>query len=473
MLLMAVLVVLAGCSNSSKSTTSDLRPAVATAQGSCAVKSEFDCYLVNVPVDYNNPQGEELQLQVAKLTARVPVPKGTILLVDGGPGAAGVGRLTATNKAGVLVANEGFPSFISPDTLKYFDVVAFDTRGSGNTWIDCPKLQTEVGSSDTAIATAGAVEQCANLMGDKRNFYSTAETVHDLERISRALNIEKFIPWGVSYGSYVSEQFSLAYPAKVQALILDSIVPQTGYEPLSPDTFSAVPKVVSHVCSTMKDCNWKPNSDISNLTADPKLAPKVFDGLVDTSTTDLDTFQKYLRILHLAATGKPALLAKTFEEKAAENLELADNHGFSAGLHQITWCSDMTFPWGRSDAPLAGRQEAVAGAVSAIPRNETWPFPQDLPGIQGAVSNCVPWPSTQPATYSWDTNSQLPDVPTLIVNGGIDLSTPASLAIQQAQYAPQAKLVILKNQGHGPTWREKPLPQVEEFLTQLAKTPSR
>ena len=91
----------------------------------------------------------------------------------------------------------------------------------------------------------GAVEDCADDLGDsRRQFFTTADTVEDLEALRIALGADKLALDGISYGSYVAQRYALAHPQHVRALVLDSVVPAEGVSLLSEVSIKATRRVL-------------------------------------------------------------------------------------------------------------------------------------------------------------------------------------------------------------------------------------
>ncbi len=90
---------------------------------------------------------------------------------------------------------------------------------------------------------------CAGQIGPTRGLYTTADTVADIEAIRQAGGYEKLVLYGTSYGTKVAERYAQEYPSHVEALVLDSVVPPSGPEPLDETTFAAVGRVLRQLCS--------------------------------------------------------------------------------------------------------------------------------------------------------------------------------------------------------------------------------
>jgi pimeloyl-ACP methyl ester carboxylesterase len=103
-------------------------------------------------------------------------------------------------------------------------------------------------------------------------------------------------------------------------------------------------------------------------------------------------------------------------------------------------------------APLAGRAAAVERARRHLSTRDVWPFTRETATGNGFIQTCLHWPSTPPG--SEPKNLKLPAVPTLLINGDHDLSTPLEWAVEEVGYAPNGKLVVIKGASHSIQNRE-------------------
>ena len=168
----------------------------------------------------------------------------------------------------------------------------------------------------------------------------------------------------------------------------------------------------------------------------------VLDSIVDptfSATVDVPA------VLHRARTGDPSGLDRFVEGfwqgGAVPAAEL------SAGLHASALCEDTEFPWGDSSAPLGGRRAKLAHAASRIRAAAFWPFDRATAVGQGVIQSCLSWPPT-PIRVQPPTEKDLPNVPTLLLAGSHDLSTPLAWARQEAASAPRGELVVVAGAGH-------------------------
>jgi pimeloyl-ACP methyl ester carboxylesterase len=161
-------------------------------------------------------------------------------------------------------------------------------------------------------------------------------------------------------------------------------------------------------------------------------------------------FGDVISALHAARLGQPAHLDRLIGRL---------NHGggsqreFSSGLHAATLCTDLRFPWGSDAVAVSRRMPALAKATATLTTSQVWPFDAKTAAGDGIMQTCLDWPVTPPAPEAPST-SKLPTVPTLILAGDHDLSTPLEWARQEAASAPLAQLVIVHGASHSIQSRE-------------------
>src|SRR4029077_13540476 len=303
-----------------------------------------------------------------------------------------------------------------------YRIVVFDQRGTGAGALDCKALQRQMGCSDLTPPTARAVRACANKLGTRRAFFGTDDVVADMEALRRALGVDKWSLDGISYGTYVGERYGLAYPSHVSKLVLDSVVPQVGLIDLGVAEFAAVKRVLNSVCGT------RCVSDLAAVVRRDHLGPQLLDALTFDSIAD-PTYRKFWDVpaaLHAARRGNRQPL-NAFLAAASHFQRDTPAAALDQGLHASALCADWRYPWGNSAAPLAGRAAKLGAAVARIPARKLYPFDARTASGNGFVRQCLPWTPTTPTPLA---HGKLL-VPTLLVNGNHDLSTPLAWARQQ------------------------------------------
>jgi pimeloyl-ACP methyl ester carboxylesterase len=293
------------------------------------------------------------------------------------------------------------------------------------------------------------VRQCAAAIGPDRRFYSTADTVADLEALRAALGVPKLTLDGVSYGTFVAERYALAHPDRVGRLVLDSVLVHSGYNVFDLVPLHATARVLRTLCAE-QHCRTDPVADLAAVVRRYHDGAQILDTLTAYSV-GAPSFPGWLEALHAARGGHPRALRRKL---AAVRLgQRAPATVLSQGLHASTLCADDPVPWGGPNAPLASRGPALARALARLTPAATYPYDRATMVGNGALQTCRQWPPM--ATASAPRPRELPPVPVLLLAGDHDLSTPLEWARREAAVAPQGKLVVIHGAGHGPSLRAK------------------
>ena len=393
----------------------------------CADAPGFTCSTLTVPLDHSGHVPGTLALRVAAQDA--DAPRGVLIFLSGGPGQPG-------EPFAYRVASR-----LGPATAG-FRIVMLDQRGTGAGALRCRALQRQMGSSDLAVPSRAAVRACAAAVGSNRRFFSTSDTVQDLEALRRSLGVKKLTLDGVSYGTYVAELYALRYPQHVAGLVLDSVVPHVAFDPLSVADAHASARVLRAVCRADR-CGTDPAADLAAVVRRRPVGLGLLDALVTMSVAD-PSFRGVAPSLHAARAGRWQALERLIAQWRPD--PGTPYAFFSQGLHASTLCADTRMPWGGPSAAPARRAPALRRAVARIPTAAIWPFTRAVAAGNGIVKTCLFWPRTpappQPRA------AKLPPVPVLLLAGDRDLSTPLPWARAEARRAPKGKLVIVHGAGH-------------------------
>jgi pimeloyl-ACP methyl ester carboxylesterase len=402
----------------------------------CPEAARFTCSDLTVPLDHQGRVRGELGLAVAVQDG--PAPRGVLVFLTGGPGQPGA----------PFAARVG--TRLGPAITGY-RLVLIDQRGTGGNALLCPALQAQMGSSDLAVPTRSAVTTCARSIGERRRFFGTDQTVQDLDALRRALGVEKLTLDGVSYGSFVAERYALRYPSHTARLVLDSVVPHEGIDGLSVENAHAVARVLRAVCRE-RGCPGDPAQDLAAAVRRSPIGTRLLDSLVTLSVFD-PTYPGVLEALHSAARGKTEDLDLLVTRFAPDPRTPAQ--AFSQGLHASALCADNPMPWGGPDTAVARRLPTLRRAAAKIPAAAIWPFTRAVASGNGIIRTCLYWPpEAAPANGKSQAHGlgsfrgKLPAVPTLLLAGDRDLSTPLPWARQEAALAPTGRLVVVPTAGH-------------------------
>jgi pimeloyl-ACP methyl ester carboxylesterase len=392
----------------------------------CPGVTGYTCATLDVPLDHAHPARGTLHLKVG-MGDNVHAPHGVLLVLSGGPG-----------QPGLPILNGYVSRALSAEKSQY-RIVVFDQRGTGAGALDCRALQHQMGSSDLTPPTAAAVRGCAKKLGARRQFYGTDDVVADMEALRNALGVDKWSLDGISYGTYVGERYGLAHPTHVSKLVLDSVVPQVGEIDLGVAEFAAVKRVLHSVCGT------RCVADLAAVVRRYHLGPQLLDALTFDSIAD-PTYRKFWNVPAVLAAAHRGNRAQLNSFLAAASLYQRDTPAaaLDQGLHASALCGDWRYPWGTSAAPLAGRAAKLRAAVARIPASKLYPFDARTASGNGFIRQCLPWAPTTPTPLP---HGKL-RVPTLLVNGNHDLSTPLAWARKELALTTHGKLVVVPGAGH-------------------------
>jgi pimeloyl-ACP methyl ester carboxylesterase len=415
----------------------------------CADVREFTCADLLVPLDRSGSVPGTLRLHVA-IQSQADPARGTLLLLTGGPGQPGRGLLARL-----------LPRFRF--LLEHYRLVLIDQRGTGGGALDCPQAQRELGESDVVPLSPAAVTECASILGPARDFFTTADTVADLDDLRRALGVDRWTIDGISYGSFVAAQYGLAHPEHVDRIVLDSVVPLTGATTLYTESFAHVAEVVRAACRD-QGCDFDPAADIERVLRGDVHPADLLNLLILASIIDPafrgNGFYPVLQLIHRAAQGEVDPLRRAIAELRANP---PNPEQYSAGLHLATICADQTdAPWGDSSAALDGREPTLLAATAKVAVDRVWPFRPEDTAQQGIAAFCRLWPPSRPNPRP--SNQELV-MPVLLIAGDRDLSTPLEWAREVAAKAPHSRLVVIPGAGHSLQGRNSEADRaVREFL---------
>jgi len=396
-----------------------------TASQPCPNAIGYTCSTLDVPLDHSGRVPGTLPLAVG-VSDNKNAKHGVLLLITGGPGQPGVPLLGRVPR--ILGAELGD-----------YRIVMYDQRGTGAGALSCAALQGAMGASDLYPPPASAVRACAAKLGARRQFFGTDDVVADMEALRKALGVDKWTLDGISYGTYVGERYALAHPEHVAKLVLDSVVPHNGLSDLGVVEFAATRRVLRAVCGGDSCTN-----DLAAVIKARHNGPLLLDALTFESILD-PTFRRTFDVpalLRTARRGNPAQLTSFLAY--VRRTEAAPPEFLDQGLHASALCADWRYPWGSSAAPLAGRLAQLERAAARLKARDLFPYDRRTALDNGFIRQCLPWSPTPPTPLA---TGKL-QVPTLLLNGDHDLSTPLEWARQELRLAPQGELVVVPGAGH-------------------------
>ena len=418
----------------------------------CGDSNDYACGHLTVPLDSGGATPGTITLAMRRHRAPLGEAREAVIALAGGPGQA------------AIPFAEDFAHQLGPIAATR-DLIVFDQRGIGLSHpLSCHRFELSTGGPP-----GRQIAECAAQIGSERTDYTTAQTVADIESIRQAGGYEKLVLYGTSYGTKVAERYAQAYPSHVSALVLDSVVPPNGPEPLNLPTFQAVPRVLRQLCArgACARITPEPVADLAKLVrrmGGRALSGRWIDGegrrhtLRFSANTLLGVLlagdlEPALRAelpatVRSAADGDEAPFARLLREAAERGEggeEESPSESFDAPLYYATSCEEELFGWNRSSSPAKRLAESRA-QISRVPLSTIAPFgPRNVLAISDMPA-CAFWPYTTPAPAP--VQAPLPSVPTLILSGADDLRTPTANAREVAAQIPGSRLVVVPEVGH-------------------------
>jgi len=189
----------------------------------------FECTLVNVPLDYENPGRAAVQIAMVRLPAADQENRiGSLFLNPGGPGGSGVDFALAIA-----------PVLYTPEVRARFDIVGFDPRGimrstglrcfgTPRQWTgyitDFPYPTSPEEEATWETADLYLVDNCDQRAQRIIDHMSTADTARDLDLLRQAVGDEQLTYAGFSYGSFLGNTYANLFPDKVRAVVIDAVL---------------------------------------------------------------------------------------------------------------------------------------------------------------------------------------------------------------------------------------------------------
>lgn len=197
--------------------------------------AQFDCTSVQVPTDYDEPNGATTEIAMTRMPATDPDRKiGSLFLNFGGPGGPGVQNLQLLGDA-----------LFTEEVRAQFDIIGFDPRGVGQSDpVTCFPNQEEenefiggmeafpVGHREEArfiAQTAALGLSCTAVSGDRISTSSTANVARDMDLLRQAVGDEELNYVGYSYGTFLGATYGQLFPDRIRTMVLDGTVDPESY----------------------------------------------------------------------------------------------------------------------------------------------------------------------------------------------------------------------------------------------------
>jgi len=448
--------------------------------------SEFTCITLRLPQDHFAESGGSTVDVTFGLLRATDESRGVFVTLTGGPGSSG------------LIVADGYTDALDPKIPEQYDIVFLDQRGIGlSEPIECPEAALAYYASPTGVEDRDAYADVADRFADDcvaesgidpdhLPYFSTRQAVEDLEAFREWLGAEKMHVYGESYGTQFAQQYAIAHPDRVAALLLDGPVDLTrdgfAFYQEQAQAFTDTLVLTLDACAVEPTCDTDAGGDpleaYDALAADLAAGPATFDfvtahgeieerqlslGLVEaaagTAMYSPVERQQFQRALTYAARGDllpVARLAYLALGQDPETLEAIPTDGYSDALYYAVECTDFLFPGATEAERVAAFFDAAAAAgVGDLQLGDA--FFGDLP--------CAFWPA-RPSTAERPPALTDTPFPVWVMASNADPATPYSGALRIFERLTDGYLIVQDGGPHVIFGRGDPCPDdpVTAFL---------
>jgi pimeloyl-ACP methyl ester carboxylesterase len=418
----------------------------------CATATERCDGEIRVPLDWTDPESEEITVEFAWVPRGDTAHRatGTILVSPGGPGAA-------------LPMVPWLQDVLGP-VLERRNLLVVELRGWGQSDpLLCPGLDPD----DPA-----AVAACAERLGSRLEHFTSAQAAGDMDAVRRALGVPTVSFYGNSYGTLLAQAYAARYPEGLEALFLDGVVHtrEDGYG-MQPVRFRV--QDLEMVCDRSSACRDLPASGgaiIERLVdrlrdePDPEIPLQALRPLAQGARLVASRETVAAAAAYLAGDALPLRrLTRGFAVQTPGSSEGDDWAGYLAYM-----CADMWLPYDQS-ATLDERRRQLDAYYNG--EKPLWPLEaSEVVEPSLIYERCLAWPSPvegppvpRDATY--------PAVPVLAAAGDFDTATPEEVEEVVGRF-PQGTVRRVPFGTHSLAWL--PLPHgrcVREMLRAFLSAP--
>jgi pimeloyl-ACP methyl ester carboxylesterase len=403
---------------------------------------EAECAALRVPLDRSGATPGSVRLRVARYGP--PGRRPTLLYLSGGPGSAGVREFSD-----VLFEVYGLS--------RRYDLVSYDQRGTGASGL----LRCRALERDARLRSTAAGADCAGRLGARRAFYTTRDSVEDVEGVRRALGVPKLTLFGISYGTRLALAYTRAHPDHVERVALDSVVDPDDSDPFGREPYQAMGPTLAALCpARCRGVSADPAGDLARLADRLRAAPLhgvsygargrrhpgrlsalgLSDLMFDSDYNPAIRAGIPVAVRAALDNGDAAPLLR-LARTAADLTRLPSPRIFSAARY-ATVCEETPLPWPRGASPDERAQRAREEAQALGP-GAFLPFGY-AEAKADEIDLCLRWPDASAPPPS---GGAYPAVPALVLQGGEDLRTPPAGSARVAA-ALGAQRVVVPGVGH-------------------------
>jgi pimeloyl-ACP methyl ester carboxylesterase len=401
---------------------------------------DLECAEVLVPLDYEQPDAEQLPIAMRRIVANPLEPyHGSLLINPGGPGVTGIDFALRSLQGGLF-------DRIAPG----YDIIGFDPRGVGDSGergcgirpaelfpAAAPPPAEGLQAGVDLFAQAGA--RCEAEWGPLFRELGSNNVVRDMEAIRAALGEPKLNFYGGSYGTRLGSLYAHMFPATAGRIVLDaSVHPRSSWTEATRASFYEIARLHEQL---FLDCE-------EGVLACPTDSRTLFDQML-TSAGEAGFGDALIGFWRsgLEQLGGPSALVNMLQQQAVDpngawlQATLTGGGGpddGGAGLVALLSvnCTDDVL-----DPPSIAQAESLFAEFNAV--NPL--YADDALD----VLLCTGWPATRdpvPLPTAPDV-----DEPLLVIGGLNDWRTPYEQAVAMTEAIGKATLLTSNHYGHGAT----------------------
>ncbi len=426
------------------------------------ITQKLDCGYIVVPEFYDHETDRPVKLSFIRMNADQPSGLSPLFVLLGGPGQSFSDPQYFNNFRPELLGN----------ILQKRDIILLDQRGTKNTdtFLDCPEIYPlpwkshEQGLDKEADYNlqVETLQKCIDdfkAQGIDLNAYNSVANAADVNAARQALGYDRIIYYGASYGSQLGQHVMRDFPEILEAVILDganTLSRKSWVEDRALNAQWGIDNLTA-LCEADEKCNEAYDipallEGATALFADGPLTYTYTSADDPTISFDVELTEANLFDLIFTEQGSgitayslPAILWQINDGGASGAAELL---GPIVG-QQIEASRDLTegseailmhLAMVCSDDHVASVDDVIVEGVSEYARV----YGQNTAELY--VLGC-PMVDVQELPPNTDENVTL-DVPTLLLAGNLDVSTPTFHTQQLADDLPTNSFVILPGRTH-------------------------
>ena len=403
----------------------------------------LQCAEVLVPVDYDQPEGEQVSIAMRRIQANPLEPyHGALLFNPGGPGGEGIDSTFAFFRGDIFDA-------IAPG----YDIIGFDPRGvgaSGETGCGIQPENMYPGATPTGEIAPGFAdfvayleaegERCEAAWGPLFRRLGSNNVVRDLEEMRKALNEPLLNFYGASYGTRLGSLYAHSYPETTGRIVLDAAVqPRSSLIETVRGQFKQAVNLHELFLSRCDSAELACPPD-ARLVFDQLLASAsalglepAFVNLWTTLLLDLEGVDACQQLLAAqVADPSGAWIPSLFSEGGGGSV------GFSDVVNRSVHCTDDAF-----EPPTQEEFESLGAEFRQL-------SPVFADTFLPSTTLCAGWPVTRdPVPMPTATTAR----PLLVIGGTADGLTPYEWSQQMTEALGSATLLTSNHYGHGAVTR--------------------